>query len=208
MPLGLFITLEGGEGVGKTTQAALLAQGFVTAGHDMLATREPGGTESAERLRLLLLDPALSIVPLAEALAHFAARADHVARVIRPALEAGKIVICDRFSDSTMAYQGLVQGVGREPVAALARLLDCTPNLTLILDVPAEEARSRLLARGQPADRYEDLGADFACRVAAAFRAIAKTEPERCVLIDGVGEAGAVQNRIRAVVHARTGIVL
>src|SRR5690242_5980723 len=135
MPSARFITLEGGEGAGKSTQARLLADALVQLGLAVLRTREPGGAPGAERLRELLLSGTIDWSPPAEVLLHFAARAEHVEKTIRPALAAGMWVVCDRFADSTMAYQGYGQGADRDMIAALTALLPIMPAVTLVLDV-------------------------------------------------------------------------
>lgn len=204
---GVFITFEGGEAVGKSTQIARLAATLRQQGRTIVLTREPGGTPGAESLRALMLDPATSLAPLADTLLVFAARADHVETLIRPALARGAIVLCDRFTDSTMAYQG--HGLGVEPatIATLASLIGLTPDLTLILDAPPETAAARLAARlaarsGRP-DRYERFDADFAARIAAGFRAIAAADPARCALIDATGSIDSIAATIAATVAAR-----
>ncbi len=202
---GRFITLEGGEGAGKSTQARRLAAALRRAGLPVLETREPGGTNGAERVRALLLDPQAEWATLAETLLHVAARADHVARLIRPALDGGTWVVCDRYADSTMAYQGYGQGADRTQIAALAAMIGLRPDLTLVLDLPPEVGRRRAAARPHAADRYEQLGADFFARVHAGFCAIAAAEPERCVLIDAMGEEDEVAARVLAAVRARLG---
>ena len=158
-----------------------------------IVTREPGGTDGAEQLRHLLLSGACAWAPLAELLLHVAARADHVAKVIRPALEEGVWVVCDRFADSTMAYQGFGQGADRARIAALAEMVGLVPDLTLILEVTPELARARQAGRGLGADRYERLGEGFFARVRDGFAAIAAAEPRRCAVIrcdEGPDEVG------------------
>ena len=162
----------------------------------MLRTREPGGSPGAERLRALLLSGQTSFAPQAETLLHFAARADHVARTIRPALEARFWVICDRFVDSTMAYQGYGQEAPTDTITALTRLVGLRPDLTLVLDVSEQVAAARLSARAARPDRYERLDAAFHARVRAGFRAIAAAEPARCRLITGDGTEAEVHGRI------------
>jgi len=198
----LFITLEGGEGAGKSTQARLLASTLAALGHATLLTREPGGAPGAETLRRLLLSGAHDWSPDAEALLHFAARAEHVARTIRPALAAGMFVVCDRFTDSTLAYQGYGQGVGCDRIAALAGLLGLAPDLTVVLDVPAAVAARRLAERGDAPDRYDRLGSAFHARVAAGFRAIAAREA-RCVIVSAEGAAASVHAAVLHAVRAR-----
>jgi dTMP kinase len=180
---GRFITIEGGEGAGKSTQARRLAARLEAAGVAVLRTREPGGAPGAEKLRELLLSGEIDWSPRAETLLHFAARAEHVERTIRPALECGTWVVCDRFSDSTMAYQGWGQGADRTEIATLTRLLAFPPDLTLMLDVSVETSLRRLAIRGEAADRYERLGADFFARLREGFLAIAAADPDRCVVI-------------------------
>ena len=199
----MFITLEGGDGVGKSTQARLLAEALRRDGHEVLLTREPGGTPGAEALRALLLSPEHDWCDLTEILLHFAARSEHVTRVIRPALDAGLIVVCDRFTDSTLAYQGY--GAGGDPavIAALSGMIALRPRLTLVLEVPPEVAALRRAARGGAGDRYEALGADFHRRVVAGFRAIAAAEPERCVIVPGDGTPESVHAAIWAAVTGR-----
>ncbi len=204
-PLGRFITLEGGEGAGKTTQARLLAEALATCGIDVVRTREPGGAPGAERLRELLLDGAMSWSPAAETLLHFAARAEHVERTIRPALAAGRWVVCDRFADSTMAYQGYGQGADRGMIATLTRLVGIVPDVTFVLDVSPGVAAARLAGRGGKADRYQAMDAAFHARVADGFRAIARAEPKRCVLIDADASEAAVHAAIMAKLARRSG---
>jgi len=179
-----FITLEGGEGAGKSTQARLLAEALVGLGLPVLRTREPGGAPGAERLRELLLAGTIDWSPPAEVLLHFAARAEHLEKTIRPALAAGMWVVCDRFADSTMAYQGYGLGADRDMIAALTALLPIMPDVTLVLDVSEAVSVARQMQRGADADRYERLDALFHARVKQGFRDIARTAPDRCVLID------------------------
>ncbi len=199
----MFITLEGGEGAGKSTQARLLAARVRDAGRDVVLTREPGGAPGAERLRALLLSGEIAWSLPAETLLHFAARAEHVERTIRPALAARAVVVCDRFADSTMAYQGYGQGGDRAAIATLTDLLGLRPDLTLVLDLDVPDSLSRLAARGTAADRYERLGADFFARVRDGFRAIAAADPARCVLIPADAPPDAVAARVWAVVSER-----
>lgn len=196
---GQFITFEGIEGAGKSTQARALAGGRV------VLTREPGGTAGAERLRGLLLAPDADWSLKAEILLHFAARADHVEQVIRPALARGERVICDRFSDSTMAYQGYGQGGDRAMIADLARLMGVRPDLTIIFDLDVETSLRRLRERGAPADRYERLGRAFFERLRAGFLAIAAAEPDRCVVVDATEDVAAVTASVLAAVRDRLG---
>jgi dTMP kinase len=203
MTQGRFITLEGGEGAGKSTQARLLADALCDLGLSVLRTREPGGAPGAEMLRELLLGGSVAWSAPAETLLHFAARAEHVERTIRPALDAGSWVVCDRFADSTMAYQGYGQGADRGMIATLTGLVGLAPDVTIVLDVSGAVARSRLRARGEAADRYERLDAAFHTRVNEGFRAIARAEPQRCVLIPADGTEAAVHAVVMQVVFAR-----
>jgi dTMP kinase len=169
----------------------------------VLQTREPGGAPGAERLRALLLDPDATWSPFAETLLHFAARAEHVERTIRPALAAGVWVVCDRFADSTMAYQGYGLSGDRAAIAALTAMLGVRPDLTLVLDVPVEVSVARLRERGGAVDRYEKLGADFFGRIREGFRAIATADAARCVLVDAQSDKVAVAERVWGVVEKR-----
>ncbi len=198
----MFITLEGGEGAGKSTQAGKLAHALAAWGYATLFTREPGGAPGAEILRRLLLSGAHDWSPDAETLLHFAARAEHLARTIRPALDAGMVVVCDRFADSTLAYQGYGQGAERARIEALTALLGVSPDMTVVLDVPEAVAARRLAARGDAPDRYDRLGPAFHARVAAGFRAIAAQEA-RCVLISADGDPESVHAAILEAVQAR-----
>ncbi|MGE0222712.1 MAG: dTMP kinase [Acetobacteraceae bacterium] len=197
---GRFITLEGGEGAGKSTQARLLADALCDRGLPVLRTREPGGAPGAELLRRLLLEGTIDWSPQAETLLHFAARAEHVARTIRPALDAGMWVVCDRFYDSTMAYQGYGQGADRSLIAAQIGLLGLAPDLTLMLDVSPGVAAARLAGRGGGVDRYEQRDTAFHARVNDGFRRIAAAEPGRCVMLPADGDLTEVHARIMAAV--------
>jgi dTMP kinase len=203
MTAGRFITLEGGEGAGKTTQSALLAEALEKAGVAVLRTREPGGSPGAELLRGILLGGSIDWAAPAETLLHFAARAEHVAKTIQPALRAGKWVICDRFFDSTMAYQGYGQGADRAFIGELTGLLGISPDLTIVLDVAEDVAQARLRRRAGETDRYERLDAAFHSRVRDGFRAIAAADPARCRLLDAAGGPDAVQAAIMAAISAR-----
>ena len=211
MPRGKFITFEGGEGAGKSTQARVLGDHLGTNGIEVVLTREPGGTPFAEQVRGLLLGSNLPPHDaLAEALLFYAARADHLARVIRPALEAGKWVICDRFSDSTRVYQGLAGGLSHEAFAALERLVvaPTAPDLTFILDMPPEEGLRRAEERRRAsadtgADPYEVRTLEYHQRLQHGFLEVAAAEPGRCVVIDAAGERDAVAARVWGVVEQR-----
>lgn len=201
----MFITLEGGEGAGKSTQARRLADALAAEGIPTLLTREPGGAPAAEVLRDLLLGGRVDFAPQTEVLLHFAVRTEHVERTIRPALAAGMWVICDRFADSTMVYQGYALGADRAAIATLTEMVGLRPDLTLVLDVPVEVTLARLRARGTAADRYERLGEGFFAAVRAGFAAIAAAEPGRCAVIDATPDAETVAAAMRAAVHARLG---
>lgn len=202
-----FITLEGGEGAGKSTQARRLAAWLRTRGHDVVETREPGGTPGAEAIRALLLTGGGDRWDAAtEALLFAAARADHVARLIRPALAAGQWVISDRFLDSSLAYQGAAGGLGVAAVRAANALAvaDLRPDLTLLLDLPAEAGARRAAARdGDDADRIATRGADYHRRVGNAFHALAMAEPDRFAIVDADADVEDVAERIRTIVAAR-----
>jgi dTMP kinase len=188
---GLFITLEGGEGAGKSTAARGLVEVFRAEGAEVILTREPGGTPGAEAIRSLLLGD-VPLDPLAQTMLHFAARADHAQNILRPALARGAVIICDRYYDSTMAYQSYGQGVAIEAVAALIRLVDLHPDITFLLELPPAVAEARLRARAGGSDRYEAMGADFMARVAAGFQSIAASTPGRIAVIDAAQSPEAV----------------
>ncbi len=193
-----FITLEGGEGAGKSTQARLLAEALAAAGHPTLLTREPGGAPGAEILRAMLLAGTHPWSSPAEAYLHFAARAEHLVRTILPALEAGITVICDRFADSTLAYQGYGQGADRTLIQGLTCLLPRQPDLTLMLRVTPTIAAARMMARHQALDRYESMDPAFHARVALGFAEIATANPARCRVIDADGSPNHVHAAIWA----------
>ena len=200
MNRGCFIALEGGEGAGKSTQARLLAEALRERGIEVLLTREPGGTPGAEAIRALLLDPpGEGWEPPAEALLFAAARADHVARTIRPALEAGQWVICDRFLDSSRAYQGGGGGLADEAILELHRTgsSGLLPDLTVLLEVSPDEAAARLGRRdGGESDAIGGRDAAYHARVAAAFARFAEAEPDRFARIGGGGSAEQTHARI------------
>lgn len=204
---GAFITFEGGDGAGKTTQIARLAAHLRASGHDVVTTREPGGAPGAEEIRALLVSGATDRwTPLTEALLVYAARAEHMARTITPALARGAVVLCDRFSDSTRAYQGHAGALGTKLVEELDGIVvgDNGPDLTLVLDGGGQS-----LARAAPhdgEDRFERKGPDFQARVRAAFLAIAKAHAERCVVIKTDRDIDDVAADIAAVVEARLGL--
>jgi dTMP kinase len=196
---GRFITLEGGEGAGKSTQLRVIAELLRERGVEVVATREPGGAPGADILRSLLLSGEVAWTPQAETLLHFAARAEHIAKTVRPALERGAWVVSDRYYDSTMVYQGLAGGGDVAEIAELSRHIGLVPDLTLILDVTVETTQARLAARGQAADRYERLGAPFFAQVREGFLAVARDNPGRCTVIDANLPQSQVSEQILAV---------
>jgi dTMP kinase len=205
---GKFITFEGGEGTGKSTQAAMLALRLEALGLPVQLTREPGGSPGAEVIRHVLLSGAAKpLGPEAEAMLFAAAREDHVRCTIGPALDAGKWVICDRFADSTRVYQGVLGEVDERVIKGLERVSigDLAPELTVILDVPVEIGLRRAEARGAGAkpDRFEAENVDFHQKLRAAYCAIAAAEPRRCALIDARGNKEAVARQIWNVVGQR-----
>lgn len=197
-----FISLEGGEGVGKSTQAKRLAEALEARGHKVLLTREPGGSPGAEAIRALLLEgEAGRWTAEAEALLFAAARADHVARTIRPALAAGHWVIADRFLDSSLAYQGGADGLGEAAIRDLHRIGSggLLPDRTLLLSLPEEEAAARAAARDRVgADRFGARDPAYHARVATAFRALAVAEPVRFRIVDATGTPELVTARLLA----------
>jgi dTMP kinase len=207
-PRGVFITFEGGEGAGKSTQIARLAATLrAGSGREVVTTREPGGTKRAEAFReALLRGVAKPYGPFAEALIFAAARIDHVDHLIRPALARGAVVLCDRFADSTRAYQGAAGGLDPALIASLERvtLEGLRPDLTLILDLPAQAglARARRRGEGEGPDRFEAEASSFHERLRSAFRAIAEAEPERCRVIDAEPGPDVVEAAIRKAVAA------
>lgn len=191
---GLFITVEGIDGCGKSTQARLIAAALEAAGHDVLRLREPGGVKISEQIRAILLDPAnAEMGDACELLLYEAARAQLVHQVIRPALAAGKTVVCDRFYDSTTAYQAFADGLDRNMVSQANELAvdGCRPDLTLVFDLPVEDALRRRSDRAAE-DRLELKGLEFQARVAAGFRAVAADEPDRVKLVDAGGSIAEV----------------
>ncbi len=174
----------------------MLAEALEERGIQVLRTREPGGAPGAERLRTLLLSGETDWSPKAEMLLHFAARAEHVERTIRPALAAGRWVVCDRFTDSTLAYQGYGQGADRGMIRALGAMVGLAPDRTFVLDVSEAVGAARLAGRPGGLDRYERLPPSFHVRVRAGFREIASAEPDRCVLIAADGDVASVHAAI------------
>ncbi len=206
MSRGRFITFEGGEGAGKSTQIRHLGARLEATGKKILMTREPGGAPGALEIRRLLVEGAVDRwEPLSELLLHNAARHEHVRKAVAPALAAGTWVLCDRFADSTMAYQGYAQQVDRDQVARVNRLAagETWPDLTLILDLPVADGLLRARGRKDGEDRYERMGGDFHERIRAAFLEIATGDPARCSVIDARGDEETVAARVWDAVQAR-----
>lgn len=207
--MGFFISLEGIEGCGKTTQLRLLADWLRAADRRVLTTREPGGCPIADQIRAILLTPqSQALVPRAELLLYAAARAQHVDEVVRPALQAGKIVLCDRYTDATLAYQGGGRGLERALIVELNALAsdNLAPQLTLLLDLPVEiglgRATSRNHATADQEGRFEQESLEFHRRVQASYRQLAADEPQRFRIIDANGSVEQVNQRIVAAVSA------
>jgi dTMP kinase len=185
----LFITLEGGEGAGKSTLGLGLKEKLEQSGRPVLLTREPGGTPNGEEIRkVLLAGIAQKMGPMAEALLFASARDEHLKQIIRPALQKNQTVICDRFSDSTRAYQGYVGGAERALIERLDEVVvgDTKPNLTFIIDIPAEVGLARVKLRAGRTDRFENEELDFHRRLRAAYIDISQRFPERCIVLDGL----------------------
>lgn len=199
----MFVTLEGIDRSGKSTHAALLADAL---GPETKLLREPGGTAAGERIRALLRDPAIELGARTELMLFSAARSQLVAEVIQPARAAGTDVVCDRFIDSTVAYQGVARGLGAEFVERVNELVvgDCVPDLTVLLRVDPEVAAQR---HGDGSDRFELEGIDFQRRVAVAYDELAERHPERIVVVDAAGEVGEIAARLLALVSERRGVV-
>jgi dTMP kinase len=200
MNRGLFITLEGGEGAGKSTSIAFVRDHIERTGHEVVVTREPGGTPLGEEIRTILLHSQQDMAADTELLLMFAARAEHLARVIRPALERGTWVICDRFTDATYAYQGGGRGVDEQRIEALENWVQqgLRPDLTLLLDIPVAAGLERAGNRSVP-DRFESERMDFFERVRQRYLLAAAKEPERIRVIDAAQPFAAVQEQLRAV---------
>ncbi|HXE99380.1 MAG TPA: dTMP kinase [Solirubrobacterales bacterium] len=196
----MFVTLEGIDRSGKTTQAVLLAEAL---GPETLLLREPGGTDAGERIRALLKDPAIELDPRTELLLFCAARAELCAQLVRPALEAGRDVVCDRFVDSTVAYQGVARGLGTELVESLNEIAiaGCVPDVTVLLRTDPQNAEARgqqRLARGgaDGIDRFEEQGIEFQRLVAVAYDDLVARHPERIAVVDGDGSPDNVHARV------------
>lgn len=199
-----FITFEGIDGVGKTTQIKLVAQHLTELGQQVVITREPGGTAIAEKVRSIVLDPTLQLSVRTEALLFMASRSEHVEQIIKPALLAGKTVLCDRFCDSTFVYQGLTHGLKVEDLADLKALnLQATggilPDLTIVLDADPEQLLQRRNERGI-ADRFENKGLAFQENLRQGFLALAAAEPERIKVVDALGSVEEVSEKILSII--------
>jgi dTMP kinase len=206
---GRFISFEGGEGAGKSTQLKRLAARLQAAGQEVVATREPGGSPGAESIRELVLNGAADRwSPVTETLLMYAARRDHVERVIRPALTRGAWVVCDRFADSTRAYQGAAGGTEAGLIAALETYIleETRPDLTLVFDLPVGVGLKRAHSRAGAEMRFESKGQAFHERLRAGFLSIAKAEPERCAVIDATGSLDEVEARVWAAVDGRLSV--
>jgi dTMP kinase len=204
-----FITLEGGEGGGKSTQAKRLASFLDSRGKHVLLTREPGGSPGAEDIRQLLVSGETGRWDaMTEALLHTAARRDHLLRTVLPALEKGQWVISDRYVDSTIAYQGYGHGLGAEAIQKMHLLSNqgFMPDLTLILDLPVEEGLKRAGHRGGGEDRYERMGLDFHQRLRDGFLELASREPDRCRIVDAARDVDEVAARIQEIVGEKFGL--
>jgi dTMP kinase len=200
---GLFITLEGPEGAGKSTQLPRLCEWLASLGHEVVSTRNPGGTEIGKQIRQVLLDPAnKAMVPMAELMLYAADRAQHVEEVVRPALARGAVVICDRFGDSTLAYQGFGRGLDLTLLRALNEMATggLRPDATLLLDVPSEIGLERV-ARSRAIDRLEDEAIAFHHRLRDGYLTLAADEPERFTVVDATQPADAVTAAVRAAVE-------
>lgn len=206
MRRGKFISLEGGEGAGKSTQAARLVERLQARGLEVVRTREPGGSPGAESIRgLVVSGEGDAWSARTELLLMYAARSDHLERTIRPALEAGRWVVCDRFADSSRVYQGAGGGVEPALIEAIdaAVVGDDQPDLTLVFDLPVETGLERALGRGAFETRFESKGLDYHRRLRDGFAAVARAHPERCLMIDASGDADIVAERVWAGVEAR-----
>lgn len=208
---GKLITFEGGEGCGKSTQINIIYDIFKSTDLPAIKTREPGGSPGAEQIRnMLVKGEAATWDPVAETLLFYAARVDHVNTVIKPALAQGKHVLCDRFCDSTVVYQGIGKGIGEEYVLSLHRqtLGHFMPDLTIILDIDPATGLKRAGGRQNAETRFESMHFDFHQSVRAGFLAIARREPQRCAVVDASLDIQAVQAQIIATINQRLGLRL
>ncbi|WP_419904311.1 dTMP kinase [Kiloniella sp.] len=211
MSRGIFISLEGGEGAGKSTQIKSLSKNLLSNGLRNILTREPGGTPGAEEIRDLIVRGDVSRwTPKTEALLVFASRQEHVEKVIKPALSSGDWVICDRFADSSVAYQGIGHGLGAESIENLHQwvLGDFKPDLTLILDLPVSIGLERTQGHSLGENRFEDMDTSFHERMREGFLSIARDNPDRCTVIDATKSQDEVASDIWDVVMAQFGKII
>lgn len=203
---GKFITFEGGEGSGKSTQIRYLFEAIKKAGQFVITTREPGGAPSAEQIRTLLVTGDIDRwQPMTEALLNYAARVEHVAQTVEPALNAGTWVLSDRFADSTIAYQGYGHGINLQKLADLHQIVlgDFKPDLTIILDLSVKDGLRRAINRGDSEDRYERMGSDFHNRLRDGFLEIANAETDRCVIIDATKSINVVRQSVLFAMYSK-----
>lgn len=208
---GTFITFEGGEGSGKSTQLSLLFEALQSAGIDCIKTREPGGTPGAEKIRdMLVSGKADRWDAVTETLLFYAARLDHVNKLIKPALASNKTVICDRFADSTIVYQGIGKNLTEEYVRTLHQLVlgNFAPDLTLILDIDPAVGLKRAAERKGGEGRFESMDIDFHHRIRTGFLSIAKREPERCIVLDAAQDKNVLHKQIVSAINQRLGLSL
>ena len=203
---GKFITFEGGEGSGKSTQIRYLFEAIKKAGQFVITTREPGGAPSAEQIRALLVTGDIDRwQPMTEALLNYAARVEHVAQTVEPALNAGTWVLSDRFADSTIAYQGYGHGINLQKLADLHQIVlgDFKPDLTIILDLSVKDGLRRAINRDDSEDRYERMGLDFHNRLRDGFLEIANAETDRCVIIDATKSINVVRQSVLFAMYSK-----
>jgi dTMP kinase len=210
MTTARFVTFEGGEGAGKSTQVKLLASALRRSGIEALSTFEPGGSPGGEAIRALLVNGEIDRWnPLSEVLLHYAARHEHLERLVKPALARGQWVLCDRFADSTLAYQGYGAGVEGSVIDKIRRVVlgSFAPDLTFVLDIPLEEGRARLARRDGADSRYERMNSEFHERVRQGYLEIARHEPERCVVLESSGASPEMtHSHICEIVSRRFGV--
>lgn len=208
---GYFITFEGGEGSGKSTQLKMLSSAFEKSGKPFIATREPGGSENAEKIRSLLVSgSADSWDPITETLLFTAARSDHVNRLVKPAIAEGKIVICDRFFDSTLVYQGIGKKLGENYIKSLHHMVfgNFMPDLTIILDIDPALGLKRAGERRGSENRFEQLDIKFHQQIREGFLQTARNEPLRCVVLDAMKDADILHIHIKEIIGEKCGVVL
>jgi dTMP kinase len=208
MERGVFISLEGGEGAGKSTQIKALSNYLTANGIKNIQTREPGGTPGAEKIRDLLVRGDVSLwTPKTEALLMFAARQEHVEKTIKPALATGKWTLCDRFADSSIAYQGIGHGLGMDSIESLHQwvLGDFKPDLTLIFDLPVSLGLQRTQGHAVGENRFESMDVSFHERMRKGFLSIAKSNPDRCIVIDATKSENEVTSDVIKVIKAKYG---